>query len=437
MTGGTVSGLAVGRGGWCCELMSHVILTAAVAATILPAVSAVAGDTVGGRTMGTSWTASWHGAPIETDPLPASAVEDELVRLLNRIDELMSTWREDSEVSRFNASDSTEWFSVSRETVRVVARSLELSRASRGAFDVTVAPLVDLWGFGKAGKQKKPTAEDLAAVRLLVGWEKIELRDDPPAIRKTMSGVRIDLSAIAKGYAVDVLGEYLETVLVSGYLVEVGGETRVKGSRPDGGPWRIGVEQTVAGQRGVRSVLALSDGPHGIATSGDYRNRREMGGRIVSHTLDPRKGQPVEHQLAAVTVVAEDCMTADAWATMLMVMGPQKGLLFAKNNQVAALFLTRDGTTFREATTPRFQAFQSGGQEGNWWNTWVATLILVVLAVGGLGVGVLVRGRGLVGSCGGLAMMCDSRDDPLCSACGVRTATDDGGTGPQATDGAV
>lgn len=437
MTGGTVSELAVGRGGWCREMMSHVILTVAVAATILPAVSAVAGDAVGGRTMGTSWTASWHGAPSDSDGVPASAVEDELIRLLDRVDELMSTWREDSEVSRFNASDSTEWFPVSRETVRVVSRSVELSRASQGAFDVTVAPLVDLWGFGKAGKQKKPTAEDLAAVRTLVGWEKIELRDDPPAIRKTVPGVQVDLSAIAKGYAVDVLGEYLETVLVSGYLVEVGGETRVKGSRADGGPWRIGVEQPVAGQRRVRSVLVLSDGPHGIATSGDYRNRREIDGRIVSHTLDPRKGQPVEHQLAAVTVVAEDCMTADAWATMLMVMGPRKGLEFAEKKQVAALFLTRTGTTFREAATARFQAIQSGGQEGSLWNTWLAALILIVLAVGGLGVGVLVRGRGLVGSCGGLAMMCDARDDPLCSACGARPVTDDGEAEPQATDGVV
>ncbi len=437
MTGGTVSRLAVGHGGWCCELMSHVIFAAAVIATILSPVSAGAEDAAGGRTMGTSWSASWHGTPRASDPVPPSAIEDELGRLLERVDQLMSTWREDSEISRFNASDSTEWFSVSHETVRVVACAIELSRASRGAFDVTVAPLVDLWGFGKAGKQREPSAEALAAARSLVGWEKLQCRADPPAIRKTLAGVRVDLSAIAKGYAVDVLGEYLDSLRVSGYLVEVGGETRVKGSRSNGGDWRIGVEQPVAGQRRVRSFLSLSEGPHGVATSGDYRNRREIAGRFVSHTLDPRKGQPVTHRLAAVTVVADDCMTADAWATLLMVMGPRKGLVFAKDNNVAAMFLSRDGTTFKEFTTPSFEAIQRNAQKGAWWKTWMVALVFVSLAVGGLGVGVLIRGRGLVGSCGGLALMCDARDDPLCSTCGARPATSESSERPQATDDAV
>ncbi len=414
--------------------MCRRVVNAVLVAWVLVSASAGAEETAGGATMGTSWTARWHGTASDTDPVPSREVSDELSRILERVNRLMSTWRDDSEVSRFNASRSIDWFEVSPETARVVSRALEISVASGGAFDVTVSPLVELWGFGSGGQRDAPEAAQLQAARRLVGSSKLTVRARPPAIRKSDPGVTIDLSAIAKGYAVDLLGEYLESVFVSGYLVEVGGETRVKGSRPDGTAWRIGIEQPVAGLRRVRSVLSLGGPRRGVATSGDYRNRRTVAGRVVSHTLDPRSGRPIEHALAAVTVVAADCMTADAWATALMVLGPEQGLAVAKQHGVAALLLSRQGTAIREQSTAEYRAIVSQSSGGGWWGTWLPALVLVGLAIAGLSAGVLLRGRALVGSCGGLALMCGARDDPLCAACGVSDRVDEEAARPESVE---
>jgi thiamine biosynthesis lipoprotein len=406
--------------------MSRLVAIAVLGATSLGVLPLEAAETAAGRTMGTSWSVIWHGAPVGADELPPAVVQDELRRLLERIESLMSTWRDDSEVSRFNASRSTDWFEVSPETFRVVRRSLEVSASSGGAFDVTVSRLVDLWGFGHKGKQPPPTDSEIETARQLAGWSKLEVRADPPAIRKTEPLVTVNLSAIAKGYAVDRLGEFLESVGVAGYLVEVGGETRLKGSRSDGADWRLGIEQPVAGRRLLRCVLPLSGPSRGVATSGDYRNRRQVGDRIVSHTIDPRTGRPVEHDLAAVTVVAADCMTADALATTLMVLGPEDGVDYARQHHIAALFLVRVGDGIREESTVEYRALASepGGPSAavDWWSTWLPVLALVLLAVLGLSVGVLFKGKMLMGSCGGLALLCSDRDDPECGACRVRGA---------------
>jgi thiamine biosynthesis lipoprotein len=410
--------------------MSRIVAIAVLGATSLGVLPLEAAESAAGRTMGTSWSVIWHGGPIGSDEWPSAAVQDELRRLLERIDSLMSTWRDDSEVSRFNASRSTDWFEVSPETFRVVSRSLEVSAASGGAFDVTVSRLIDLWGFGHKGKQRTPTDSEIETARHLAGWSKLELRADPLAIRKTEPLLTVNLSAIAKGYAVDCLGEFLESVGVAGYLVEVGGETRLKGSRSDGADWRLGIEQPVAGRRRVRRVLPLSGPSRGVATSGDYRNRRQIGDRIVSHTIDPRTGRPVEHDLAAVTVVAADCMTADALATTLMVLGPDDGIHYAKQNHIAALFFVHDGVGIREQSTVEYRALVSEPGEASaavgWWSTWLPVLALVLLAVLGLSVGVLLKGKMLVGSCGGLALLCSDRDDPQCGTCHVRGTGSDG-----------
>ncbi len=410
--------------------MIRLVVIAVLGATSLGVLPLEASETAAGRTMGTSWSAIWHGAPVGADELPSAAVEDELRRLLERVEGLMSTWRDDSEISRFNASRSTDWFEVSPETFRVVSRSLEVSAASGGAFDVTVSGLVDLWGFGHLGPQPAPTESEIQTARRRAGWSKLELRADPPAIRKTDPLVTVNLSAIAKGYAVDRLGEFLESVGVLGYLVEVGGETRLRGSRPDGTGWRLGVEQPVAGRRRVRRVLSLSGPSRGVATSGDYRNRRKVGDRIISHTIDPRTGRPVEHDLAAVTVVAADCMTADALATTLMVLGPDDGVDYARQHHVAALFLIRHGDGIHESLTDEYRALApdlGAASEGvGWWGTWLPVFGLVTLAVLGLSVGVLLKGKVLVGSCGGLALLCSDREDPQCGACRVRGPEADG-----------
>ena len=406
--------------------MSRIVAIAVLGATSLGVLPLAAAETAAGRTMGTSWSVIWHG-PDEVD---SAAVQDDLQRLLEQIESLMSTWRDDSEVSRFNASRSTDWFEVSPETFRVVSRSLEVSAMSGGAFDVTVSRLIDIWGFGHKGEQPHPTDSEIETARQLVGWSKIVLCADPPAIRKTEPLLSLNLSAIAKGYAVDRLADFLESVGVADYLVEVGGETRVKGNRSDGTAWRLGIEQPVAGRRRVRRVLPLSGPSRGVATSGDYRNRRRFGDRVVSHTIDPRTGRPVDHDLAAVTVVAADCMTADAFATTLMVLGPTDGFDYARQQHIAALFLVRDGDGIREESTDEYRAMVARPEETSatvgWWSTWFAVFALVVMAVLGLSAGVLLKGKMLVGSCGGLALLCNDRDDPQCGACRVPGTESDG-----------
>ncbi len=374
-------------------------------------------STLGGQAMGTAWTARWHAGEHSSPILAPERLRAEISRRIERIESRMSNWRDDSEISRFNSSESTDWFSVSSETVRVIDAAGEISRQSKGAFDITVSPLVELWGFGVAAAKAAPGTERLAVAQSLVGWKKLVTRQDPPAIRKTIPGLTINLSAIAKGYAVDVVAEFFESLPVDGYLVEIGGETRVGGKRPGGRPWRIGVEEPIAGVRRVRRVLSFSEGSRAVATSGDYRNRKVHQGRYVSHTLDPRTGQPVQHNLAAVTVVASDCMTADGLATMLMVLGPEEGLDHAKRHGIAALLLSRLGGEVHETATPEFlNAFPTGRASG-WTATLWPVLALVVLAVGGLSTGVLLKGRGLIGSCGGLSVFCDARNDSQCRAC--------------------
>ncbi len=393
--------------------------------------AARAEDMSDGKTMGTTWHATWHWRDASHDGVPKGVVADEIASILERIDSRMSTWKTDSEVSGFNRSQSTDWYSVSFETAFVVGRASELSLQTDGAFDITVQPLVRLWGFGAEAAQQPPSTEEVARVAEAVGWELVEARSDPPAIRKRKPNTTIDLSAIAKGYAVDCVGRHLESLRVTGYLVEVGGETRVSGEKADGTPWRLGVEEPVPGKRTVRQVLHLAGIPRGVATSGDYRNRRVWGGKSHSHTIDPRSHRPVSHELASATVVAEDGLTADAWATALVVLGARDGRRLARSAGVEVLFLLRREGTIVEQTTPGFAVATGAAATGgmSWLGTWAVTLLVIVLAVTGLSAGVIGRGRGLVGSCGGLALLCSDRDDPQCAACGIRDTVDNDAIG--------
>jgi thiamine biosynthesis lipoprotein len=288
-----------------------------------------------GSTMGTTYSVKVVG-PLHDTRVLRNTIDTRL----EAVNAQMSTWRTDSEISRFNASESTAWFPVSTDFLTVTRRAKELGRLTDGALDITVMPLVDLWGFGPAfSPDAVPDAATIAAVLTRVGSQNVEIRNDPPALRKVDATTRIDLSAIAKGFGVDTLADLLSAMGYRNFLVEIGGEVRAAGVRPDGSAWRVAVEKPVAGERTAELVVPLQDAA--VATSGDYRNFFEMNGTRYSHVIDPRTGSPPDNGVASVTVVTADATTADGLATGLMVMGKDAGLALAEREELAVLFILR------------------------------------------------------------------------------------------------
>ncbi len=305
---------------------------------------------INGPTMGTAYTVKFSDLP---SGVSAQDIQGGIERILKRINDRMSTYLEESELSRFNKRQTTEWMEVSRETVAVIREAMRTSRLTEGAFDVTVGPLVNLWGFGPTpGGETIPSDAEIREALRKVGYAKIHTRFSSPAIKKDRPDMQIDLSAIAKGYAVDQVAEYLDKSEVSNYLVEIGGELRAKGKNAKGVAWTVGIEKPLANQRVVHQVLHLKD--RAMATSGDYRNYFKQNGRRFSHTIHPRTGRPIEHQLASVTVISSSSMVADALATGLNVMGPEVGYKLAEQERIAALFIIRERDSFFERATSEF-----------------------------------------------------------------------------------
>jgi len=310
-----------------------------------------------GAALGTTWSVKLAEQGLE--PEARRAAHGEITRRLERVDALMSTWRDDSELQRFNTSASLDPFPVARETAEVVAVALDVARRSGGALDITVGPLVDAWGFGRSRPVGPPTAAELAALRGFVGWQRIELDTTVPALSKQHSKLALDLSAVAKGYAVDEIARGLESLGHADFLVEVGGELRGRGGHLDGSAWRVAIELPAlgpgAGERSIHRVVALRD--FSMATSGDYRNSYEREGRRLSHTIDPRTARPIAHALASVTVLHRDAVQADAWATALNVLGPEAGYALANAEQLAAYFILRGESGFELRWTPAFESY--------------------------------------------------------------------------------
>ncbi|MDO5581533.1 MAG: FAD:protein FMN transferase [Planctomycetia bacterium] len=317
---------------------------------------------VQGKTMGTVWSARVFSGDLSWN-------EDRIRKIiqdtLDHVDRLMSTYKEDSELSRFNQWKSTEWFPVSPEMLFVLDRALEISKKSEGAFDITVGPVVNLWKFGpdKQPLAEIPSEETIQAILRKVGYQKLEIRrEDPPAVRKTEPDLYVDLSAIAKGYAVDQATEALKKEKITDFMVEVGGEIRCAGQKslspPQKGrsPWILGIEEPrIAGSdRDVVLYRTLPLSDRSLATSGDYRNYRKIGKNRFSHLIDPRTGRPVEFlsenekegdkkRLGSVSVVLDSCTDADAWATAFFVLGPERGVEIADKYGIPVLFLRRIG----------------------------------------------------------------------------------------------
>ncbi|KJV28757.1 thiamine biosynthesis protein ApbE [Luteibacter yeojuensis] len=292
-----------------------------------------------GETMGTTWSVN-AVLPPRAD---ARAIEHGIQGELDRVVAQMSTYEADSDLSRFNRAPAGTWQVLPAEFYGVLRYALSLARASGGAYDPTVGPLVNLWGFGPdRHPHDAPDASAIAAARARVGWAKIQL-DDAGHRALQPGGVYVDLSSVAKGFGVDQVARYLSAHGVQGYLVEVGGELRAHGRKPDGTPWHVGIERPGAAAGAVDNVdevgRIVSLGDKAIATSGDYRHFFESGGRFYSHHIDPRTGYPVAHKVASVSILADDCMHADSLGTTMTVLGPDEGMAYAREHGIAVLFV--------------------------------------------------------------------------------------------------
>lgn len=301
-----------------------------------------------GNTMGTTY----HVKIVATEQqVQDKKVHADIDALLKKVNQEMSTYIPDSELSRFNKNTSTDPIKISEGLRRVIAESIRLGKLSGGKLDVTVGPLVNLWGFGPDLRPDKiPNPEVLSATRKRIGLEKLSLNDN--MLRKATSDLYVDLSTTAKGYGVDKVAELIEAQGFTNYLVEIGGEMRLKGFKHTGELWAVAIEKPVSEERSVQQIIIPKD--NAIATSGDYRNYFEVDGQRFSHIIDPQTGKPINHKLVSVTVIAPSSMTADGLSTTLMVMGEAKGLAFANEHDIAALFISKSEHGFVQESTVKF-----------------------------------------------------------------------------------
>lgn len=292
---------------------------------------------------------SSNGFNPETEKALANAIETVLVD----INQSMSTYIADSELNQFNGAELNTWITASDDLRRCLQIAQDVSYKTQGAFDITVGPLVDLWGFGPEVVQPEvPEAELLSRALEKVNFRALEIKDEQ--IRKT-SDIALDLSAVAKGYAVDRVAEVLKEQGFNNFLVEIGGELRLSGINPRNSKWRIGVESPsgVTGQ--TQRAIAVTN--RSVATSGDYRNYFEVEGKRFSHTINPITGMPITHSLASVTVIADNTALADALATGMNVMGPEAAMALARKENIAIYLIVKTDSGFEERHSPAFSAY--------------------------------------------------------------------------------
>ncbi|MCP4010222.1 MAG: FAD:protein FMN transferase [Proteobacteria bacterium] len=305
----------------------------------------------GGEIMGTHYSVQWHMKRADQ----AQRIAGQVDRLLEQINRSMSTYISDSEISRFNNAPVDTSFEVSEDFSQVMQTALGIADLTRGAFDFTIGALVNAWGFGPDGVVSSPPDEKhIRALKAETGFEYISMSEEGRRLIRRRDSY-IDLSAVAKGYAVDVIAHLLETKGIENFLVEIGGEIRAGGVKPGGRPWRIGIEMPDSEKHGIQKVIDISN--ISVATSGDYRNYFEENGVRYSHTIDPATGRPIRHRLASVTVLKADCASADALATALLVMGPEKGLEFAQQQDIAAYFIVKSRDGFETRWTEGFATY--------------------------------------------------------------------------------
>jgi thiamine biosynthesis lipoprotein len=302
-----------------------------------------------GKTMGTTYNIKVV-QPTDKE-FDIGTLQAEIDDALIQVNALMSTYDPDSELSQLNRTEAGKAFSISAQTELVLQEAIRLHQLSEGSLDITVGPLVNLWGFGPSKRPELiPTQSQLDEVRDYVGIDKFNLYNG--VVSKLHSKLYIDLSTIAKGYGVDVVADIIENNQIANYLVEIGGEMRVAGTKANGTDWRIAIEKPIIGERAVQKIISIGD--NAIATSGDYRNYYEQDGIRYSHLIAPNTGKPIAHNLVSVTVVHSSSMTADGLATALNVMGTEKAKDLAVKNNIAVFMIVKEGDEFVEYASPRF-----------------------------------------------------------------------------------
>ncbi len=305
-----------------------------------------------GATMGTHYTVKYLP---ESDSISQENIQQEIDARLAKVNAQMSTYQTDSELSLFNQHKGKTPVDVSPDTIRVVNEAIRLYQLSDGALDVTVGPLVNLWGFGPEGRPNSvPSEAQIEERRNMTGVGHLQVNSS--SLQKTNDALYVDLSAIAKGFGVDVIANYLNDVGLDNYLVEIGGELQLKGVNASGKPWRIAIEKpTQEANKSIQEIISPKD--MAVATSGDYRNYFEENGVRYSHTIDPKTARPINHRLVSVTVLDKSCMTADGLSTAFMVMGLDKALALANKEKIPAFFIEKTDVGFKEIASEAFKPY--------------------------------------------------------------------------------
>ena len=301
-----------------------------------------------GTTMGTTYQIKFE----KTDGKDFNTIHSGIDSVLKAVNMQMSTYIDSSEISKFNSLRDTSWFKISEDFYMVLKEAQRIAQITNGAYDITVGPLVNLWGFGPEDHgYQVPSEEQIEKRKKYIGYKNIRLKENPFAVKKLISEIYIDLSSIAKGFGVDKVSSFLDENNIQNYMVEIGGEVRTKGKKSKNGFWRIGIQYPDGSNR-IAKVVKLHD--LSMATSGDYYNFFEINGKKYSHTIDPRTGKPVEHNLVSVSVITSQCMSADGLATALLVLGPVEGFNFALKEKLPVIMFINENEKFVEKFTPDF-----------------------------------------------------------------------------------
>ncbi|KVX01105.1 FAD:protein FMN transferase [Shewanella frigidimarina] len=304
-----------------------------------------------GSTMGTTY----HIKVVNSDRLPeAQLLQAEIDMALEVVNDQMSTYRSDSELSKFNQLQVQQSVKVSADTIKVIEEGIRLYQETDGALDITLGPVVNLWGFGPDKRPTTiPTQAQIDNAKAKMGIKELSIKG--LTLTKHNADLYVDLSSIAKGFGVDKIAAILDKYHVSGYLVEIGGELNVKGTKDDNTPWRVAVEQPTTEGQAVQQVI--EPGTMSLATSGDYRNFYQENGERFSHLIDPRNGYPIKHQLASATVLHSSCMTADGYATAMMVLGTEASLALAKEKNLAIMLIEKQEQGYQVYYSDAFKSY--------------------------------------------------------------------------------
>ncbi|WP_436873747.1 FAD:protein FMN transferase ApbE [Kosakonia sacchari] len=307
-----------------------------------------------GKTMGTFWRVS----VVDISPQQAQSLRQKIQTQLDADDHLMSTWKDDSALMRFNHSTSTAPWPVSAAMTDIVTTSLRVGEKTEGAMDITVGPLVNLWGFGPDKQPvKTPGQAQIDAAKARTGLAHLTVinRAGEQFLQKDLPDLFVDLSTVGEGYAADHLARLMEQEGIARYLVSVGGALASRGMNAQGQPWRVAIQKPTDRENVAQAVVDING--HGISTSGSYRNYYELDGKRISHIIDPRSGRPIQHALVSVTVIAPTALEADAWDTGLMVLGTEQAKEVVTREGLAVFMIIKDGDGFRTWMSPQFSAF--------------------------------------------------------------------------------